>query len=188
MSTQRVAAAVICALLIVIIVSGLWLWRRLVTTLAPQLPSTSTATATMPPGLTPTPLRAPPGYRLAGVAVGEPESFAVIEAPSGTHALYHLDADVPGLGKLVRIEAERVLVQSETGEFEMWLAPAATATATPVRSPLRRSPTGPAPAGRTPTMRTRAAPGATAPLATAPPAAGRAPGSTPSVSPGPPVS
>ncbi len=188
MSAQRVAAAVIWTLLLLIILSGLWLWRRLVNTLAPQLPSTPAATATTPPALTPTALRAPPGYRLAGVAVGEPDSFAVIEAPSGAHALYHLDADVPGLGKLVRIEAERVLVQSERGEFEMWLAPAATVTATPVRSPLKRSPTGPAPAGRTPTMRTRVAPGATAPVATAAPAAGRAPGSTPSAAPGPPVS
>lgn len=181
MSTQRIALAAICALLLVTILSGLWLWRRLVTTLAPQLPSTATATAS--PVLTPTPLRAPPGYRLAGVAVGEPDSFAVIEAPNGSHTLYHLDADVPGLGKLVRIEAERVLVQSGAGEFEMWLAPAATPTPTPVRSPIRRSPTGRAPAGRTPTMQTRVAP-----VATAPPAAGRAPGSTPSASPGPPVS
>jgi len=171
MSTRLLGVIMTFTLLIVTLLSGLWLWKRLVTTLAPQLPSTPTASATAPAVPTPTPLRAPPGYRLAGVAVGEPDSFAVIEAPNGSHTLYHLDAEVPGLGKLVRIEAERVLVQSERGEFEMWLAPAATATPMPVRSPLRRTPTGRTPTGRTPTMRTPAAP----PVATAPPAAGRAP-------------
>ena len=185
MSARQLALVVICALLIVIILSGLWVWRRLVSTLAPQPPSAPTATATALPPPTPTPPRAPPGYRLAGVALGEPDSFAVIEAPDGTHALYQLGAEMPGLGKLLRIEAERVLVQSGTGEFEMWLAPAATAT--PTRSPLTRpgrTPTRTILKGRTPTLPTQVAPQAVQPS----PAADKVPLSTPSAAPGPPVS
>jgi hypothetical protein len=114
------------------------------------------ATATMPPPRTATPAETatptagqPPGYRLAGVAVGEPESFVVIESPNGSANLYRLHDDVSGLGELVRIEAERVVVRGTAAQFELLLTPAATATAAPAGTPKPRSPT------RTPPLRPR---------------------------------
>jgi hypothetical protein len=135
----------ILLLLVLVAVSGLWLWGRLVQGGAPS----RVATATMPPariatstgGGTPTPVQAPPGYRLAGVAVGEPESFAAIEAPNGSANLYRLHDDVPGLGELVRIEAERVVVRGAAAQFDLWLKPAATATLAPARTPRPGAPT-----------------------------------------------
>ena len=140
------AVLLILLSLVLVAVSGFWLWGRLIPGGAPS----PVATATMPPartatwavGGTPTPLRPPPGYRLAGVAVGEPESFAVIEAPNGSNNLYRLHDDVPGLGELVRIAAEQVVIRGAAGQFDLWLAPAATATPIPARTPKPRAPTG----------------------------------------------
>lgn len=110
----------------------------------------ATPTPTVPestPTPTATPLQAPPGYRLAGVAVGNIESYAVIEAPGGGGVLYRLNATVPGLGRLVRIEPERVVVGADVGEFELWIGPApsptpgpaaTTGALTPLRSGLPR--------------------------------------------------
>jgi hypothetical protein len=148
---QPRAVLLILLLLILVAVSGFWLWGRLTEGGAPS----RVATATMPPRTptvaeTATPTAAPPpGYRLAGVAVGEPESFVVIEAPNGSTNLYRLHDDVPGLGELVRIEAERIVVRGAAAQFELWLTPAATATAAPAGTPKARSPT------RTPLLRPR---------------------------------
>jgi hypothetical protein len=149
-------------LLIFVAVSGFWLWGRLIEGGVPS----PVATATMPPariaslaaGGTPTPVQPPPGYRLAGVAVGEPESFAVIEAPNGFTGLYRLHDEAPGLGELIRIEAERVVIRGAAGQFDLWLAPAATATPAPVptakpHSPTRRLPLRPQSGGTTPAPR-----------------------------------
>lgn len=107
------------------------LWR-LADVPAVRTAATPTATEAPPTATpTPTPLRAPAGYRLAGVAVGDLESYAVIETPGGTSVLYRLGAAVPGLGRLVRIEPERVVVAAEAGEFELWIAPAPTPTGGP---------------------------------------------------------
>jgi hypothetical protein len=133
-------------LLAIVGVSGFWLWHRLVRSVL--VPSPVTATATMAPGMrttagitaagTPTP---PAGYRLAGVALGEPQSFAVVEAPNGATGLYHLNDEITGLGQLIRIEAERVVVRGETEQFELWLSPAATATPTVPRAAKPPTPT-----------------------------------------------
>ena len=134
-------------LLAVVGMSGFWLWNRLVRTAL--LPSPVAATATMAPLMRVTagataaetpPPRSPAGYRLAGVAVGEPESFAVVEAPNGATALYRLNDEVVGLWQLIRIDAERVVVRGEAGQFELWLSPAATATPT-VPRPVKATPT-----------------------------------------------
>lgn len=144
MQSQR-SMLILILLLVLMVASGFWLWGRLVgretspsggTSESPRPTPTATPTTAVP-----TAVQAPPGYRLAGVAVGEPDSFAVVEAPNGTHTLYRADAEVPGLGRLVRIEAERVVVQGAAGQFEMWLTPAATPTPTIARSPARRTPT-----------------------------------------------
>jgi hypothetical protein len=152
---------IVVVLLMLVVLSGVWLWRRWVATPPPPVPAQPSATLTPTVEPTSTPLGPPPGYRLAGVAVGEPDSFAVLEAPNGTNTLYRRNAEVPGLGRLVRIEAERVVFETAEGQFELWLAPAATATPGPVQAPTRP----------------RATPTRRLPLRS--PAAGTARGSTP---------
>jgi hypothetical protein len=154
-------AVLLILLLLILFVSGFWLWGRLTEGGTPS----RVATTTMPPPGTATPAETatptagppPPGYRLAGVAVGEPESFVVIEAPNGSANLYRLHEDVPGLGELVRIEAERVFVRGAAAEFDLWLTPAATVTAAPASTPKPRSPR------QTPLLRPRAGGTAAAP-------------------------
>jgi len=134
MALSRVIVAV---LLMLVVLSGVWLWRRLAAVPPPPVQPQPSATLTPTVEPTSTPLGPPPGYRLAGVAVGEPDSFAVLEAPNGANTLYRLNADVPGLGRVIHIEAERVVFETAEGQFELWLAPAATATPGPVQTPAR---------------------------------------------------
>lgn len=140
------AVLLILVLLVVVVASGFWLGNRVLQTPAPTpatpAPVSPRAAAAAPARGTPTVGQAPAGYRLAGVAVGEPDSFAVIEAPNESTNLYRVNEEVEGLGRLVRIDAEHVLILGATGEFDLWLAPAATATAAPTRTP-KRSPTPP---------------------------------------------
>jgi hypothetical protein len=156
--------AVLLTLLLLILVaaSGFWLWGRLIEGGAPSPVATATLaparTATVVAVGTPTPVQPPPGYRLAGVAVGEPESFAVIEAPNGVNTLYRLHDEAPGLGELIRIEAEHVVIRGAAGDFDLWLAPAPTATPAPVRTakprlPTRKLPRRPQSGGTTPVPR-----------------------------------
>jgi hypothetical protein len=174
MAAQRlVVAALMLLVLVLILVSGYWLWGRFQDLAPPPLilpTPAETATCTVTPLATV--VKAPPGYRLAGVAVGEPESFAVVEPPEGPHGLYRVGDDVPGLGRLVQIEAERIVVQGEAGQFVMWLMPAPTVT--PGRRPSAAGTVSPG--QRTPAPTTRPQPAA--------PAAGTAPESTPSSVPG----
>ena len=175
--SQRAAVALMLLLLTLMLASGYWLWGRL-QDLQPASSAQPTPAETATQTVTPeaTVVKAPPGYRLAGVAVGEPESFAVVEASSGSSALYRVGDDVPGLGRLLRIEAERVLVQNENGQFELWLSPAPTAT--PGHSPTPGGNAAPA----------RRTPGPTTGRQPAGPGAGTIPGSAPSGAPGPPAS
>ena len=143
------ARLIIVVLLALMLLSGIWLWRRLAATPPPPMLGRPSATLTPTAEATPTPLAAPPGYRLAGVAVGEPDSFVVVESPNGAHTLYRVNAEVPGLGRVVRIDAEHVVVESPEGQFEMWLAPAPTDTPTPIRTVVRTSARTPG----TPTVR-----------------------------------
>ena len=158
--SQRLALALMFAVLAVVLVSGYWLWGRL-RDLEPATPLVPTPLQTVMPTVTPLPTvvvaKLPPGYRLAGVAVGEPESFAVVEAPSGSHGLYRLGEDVPGLGRVLRIEAEHIVVQTDAGQFDLWLTPAPTVTAgrvPPVTATLaHRTPVAPTSTGRPPAER-----------------------------------
>lgn len=179
MGSQRLALALMLLLLALMLASGYWLWGRL-QDLEPAHPTVGvpTATATITATPEPTVLKAPPGYRLAGVAVGEPESFAVVETPAGASALYRVGDDVPGLGRLLHIEAERVVVQSDRGEFELWLTPAPTATARRNQAVVDTPAAPRTPA--TPPPKTRRRPAA--------PAADTAPESTPSAVPDRPAS
>jgi Type II secretion system protein C len=127
--SQRLAVGLMLVVLALMLASGYWLWGRL-QDLAPPAPAAPTPTVAATRTVTPVPtiVTAPPGYRLAGVAVGEPDSFAVVESSAGSSALYRVGDDVPGLGRLMHIEAERVVLQTEGGQFELWLTPASTAT------------------------------------------------------------
>ena len=170
MSSQRLAFGLILLLLALTLTSAYWLWGRL-QDLAPAPPTVPAPTETARRTATPVPttVKVPPGYRLAGVAVGEPESFAVVEASSGTSALYRVGEDVPGLGRLMRIEAERIVIQNEAGQFELWLTPAATATPRPSSTAAGATPAAsPSTTGRQPAALD----------------AGTTPGSTPSGGPG----
>jgi len=116
---------------------AVWIWSN--AGRAPA-PIANTATPTPVPQLatpTPTPPLAPPGYRLAGVAVGGATSYAAIEPPGGNTNLYRRNEEVPGLGRIVRIEGDRVIIRTASGDFEMWVAPAPTPTFSPTR---RRAP------------------------------------------------
>jgi hypothetical protein len=163
MQRQRLVFGLL--LLLLVAMSGMWLWRRL-TAPVPAHPVSATPARTGPTATalpSETPLQAPPGYRLAGVALGEPDSFAVIEAPNGSHVLYHLDADVPGLGRLIRIESERVVIETAAGRFDLWLTPAATVKPTrdrtaAVRTPMARLTPRPARGGTASGSRSSAVP------------------------------
>jgi hypothetical protein len=142
--TPRATLGLTLLLLAIVLTSGWWLWTRLASSVAPGKPAAQTAArAPSPaaPAIAPAGTPGPAGFRLAGVALGEPDSFAVVETPNGATALYRLHDQVAGLGELVRIDAERVLVRSAHGQFELWLSPAATATPTAVPMPTPHTPT-----------------------------------------------
>ena len=116
--------------LIVLLVLGTAVW--LLWTTRPQTPSehaptqtpaAEAAAATAPPSSEPA-----TGYRLAGLAVGDPESFAAIELPDGTSHLYRVDSEVPGLGRVVAITNAGADIEGEHGTFTLKLKPAATPT------------------------------------------------------------
>ena len=170
MTSQRLAWLAACVLLLLILLSGLWLSQRLLSNLyAPPPAAGPTAAPTLiPPTASPTAVQAPRGYRLAGTALSGTDPFAVIEAPDGTHRLYRLNDEVPELGKLIRIDAERAVIATASGRFTLWVAPAATLTRTHTRRPMTPTPKQ--------TPRRTVAP------------AGTTVGSTPSVGPGRPAS
>jgi len=140
-AAQRISLGLL--LLALLLLGGLSVWLRWAATRwSPAAAPTATAGVVAPSTPTATPVHAPPGYRLAGVATGNAESFVAIEAPDGSHTLYPLDAAVPGLGTVVRIDDDRVVVRGPAGEFELAVAPAPTPTPTRVRTATRRpSPT-----------------------------------------------
>lgn len=152
MAPRRLAFGVLLLLVALMLASGVWRWGRTVRPAPehPEVSPTETATAAVTAGVSPAPLQPPPGFRLAGVAVGTLESFAVVEAPHGAHALYRVGNDVPGLGRIVRINAECVIVQGASGQFELWLAPASTPTS-PRTTPRRLVTTRPSPRAATTT-------------------------------------
>ena len=168
MQSPRLTIVMLVVLLAVVVLSGWLLARRLMDTLPQTTVDTATPTPLAAPTPTATAFRAPPGYRLAGVAAHNKQPYAVIEAPDGAHALYRLNDDVPGLGRLSRIGAERVLITSEKGELTLWVAPAATASPTHTRR------------AATPTPKVTPRPTLAA--------GGTAPGSSPSTAPGRPAS
>jgi hypothetical protein len=77
------------------------------------------------------PARTKSGYRLAGTVVGD-ASYAVVEQPDGTNDLYRPGQTVPGLGRLIELEANRATFEGSDGRYELELVPASTPTVTPL--------------------------------------------------------
>jgi hypothetical protein len=122
---QRVLPLIVLALLGVAV---WWLWTTRPRPGEEAQPATPTA-AVAPPTAPAASAAAPAGFRLAGVAVGDPESFAVIELPNGSSRLYRIDSEVPGLGRLVGITQTGAEIEGEGGKITLRLKPAATPTA-----------------------------------------------------------
>jgi hypothetical protein len=127
------SAITLAAVALAVVLVGLWLLFP-----GPAEESSSRPTAT--PSPTPTVATAaspaatpgpPAGYRLAGVAGGDERSFVAVELPDGSTELFRLGADVPGLGRLVRIEEKRATFEGADGAFSMQVGPKPTPTGLP---------------------------------------------------------
>ncbi len=131
--------AVTIGLLLLLFVAGFagaWLWMRLrhieaqrAAVPTPAAVPTAPPSPTVPSAAAAEPAATPPtGYRLAGVALGAPNSFAVVEDPLGKSGLYRVGDPIDGLGRLRTIEVRRVVVDGTDGVVELQLAPAPTVT------------------------------------------------------------
>jgi len=135
---KRLAVAVGLLLLFLAGFAGAWLWMRLhhieaQRAAVPTPPTIPTArpSPTVPSAADAEPVAPPPeGYRLAGVALGTPSSFAVVEDPLGKSGLYRVGDPIDGLGRLRTIEAHRVVVDGTDGAVELQLAAAPAPTVT----------------------------------------------------------
>jgi hypothetical protein len=133
---------------------GLWALIRG----TPQTPPAAVATGTPTPSPPAAPRAAAPtplAHRLAGTVIGDVQ-YAIIEHTDGTTELYRPGDEVPGLGRLVAIDARAAHFERDGGRLRLAIVPAATATPT-----ASRAPTGAA-AHRTLTPRPPAAPARTA--------------------------
>ena len=124
---QRAGLPLLVLLVLGIAVWGLWATRSQ----SPESPVPAPTSAAAPAAeatSASTTVEAPPGFRLAGLAVGDPTSFAAIELPAGSSHLYRVDSDVPGLGRVVAITNAGADIEGEHGTFTLKLRPAATPT------------------------------------------------------------
>ena len=91
---QRVVLWILLAFLLGM--AGVFLWRRAERQSAPApTPAPTLTPSPAPPTSTPTAVAAPPGYRLAGTAMGGPTAYAAIEAPGGNMSLYKRNTEIP---------------------------------------------------------------------------------------------
>ena len=104
-------------------------------------PATQTPTVTPTP-TTPSRSPTPVLHRLAGVARGRVE-YAAVEGPDGTSQLYRLGDEVPGLGRLARVDRNSATINGPSGEIRLRVAPAPTASVTPTRRATWTAPAGP---------------------------------------------
>jgi len=135
---KRLAIVVGLLLLFLAGFAGALLWQRLrhIEAQRAALPTPTTVpvvqpSPTVPVEATAEPAATPPtGFRLAGVALGAPHSFAVVEDPLGKSGLYRAGDPIDGLGRLRTIEAQRVVVDAPDGVVELRLAAAPPPTVT----------------------------------------------------------
>lgn len=151
MKAERAIPAILIGCLVLVFALGLWiLGRSQPPKRRPAAPARVTAAADAT--LVPTAgraVRTASGvrHRLAGTVVGDAR-YAVIEGPRGESDLYRPGQTVPGLGRLVEVDADRATFDGEDGRVELRLA--AAPTLTPAPSPLATlapsgSPNPPAP-------------------------------------------
>lgn len=132
MNADRAIALVLAVSVGTVLLLGVWLLRRAHRPAEPPATVETASTAT-PTTQTPTAAvaAAPPpaaiGYRLAGTVVGD-MSYAIIEDPRGGNQLYRPGQTIPGLGKLLAVEADGATMAGGTGTFVLRLEPAPTAT------------------------------------------------------------
>jgi len=145
MNPDRAIGAILAASLALVLGIGAWvIWRAHHPTAPPPTPTaspsatpTETATAT-PSGVIPAAAR---GYRLAGTVVGD-VTYAIIETPQGGSELLRPGQVLHGVGQLLTIDENHVVIDGSDGHFEMQLASAPTATPTlPLATPSPAPPT-----------------------------------------------
>ena len=139
------SVVILCVVVAAIVV---WLWFTR-TRSAPAPIATPTAESHPSPATTgaasPTPLR----FRLAGVAASGDDSYAVLEDPDGTTALYRAGDNVSGLGRIAGIDPQEVLIDADNGPLTLRLQPApspsagSTASRVPSGPPASPSPSSP---------------------------------------------
>lgn len=132
MNTRISLLPILAALALILLL--FWILMR-DTGVQPTSPApTPTLEATGPPEQSTPPPQSPAatksGYRLAGTVVGD-ALYAVIERPDGTNDLYRPGENVPGLGRLVDVGADRATFEGSEGRIELHLVPASTPTVTP---------------------------------------------------------
>jgi hypothetical protein len=121
---QRAALPLLVLVVLAFTVWLLWTTRPQTQSQPAPTPVPDVAAADTPAAAS----EAPPGFRLAGLAVGDPQSYAAIELPDGSSHLYRVDSDVPGLGRVVAITNAGAAIEGEHGKFTLKLKPAATPT------------------------------------------------------------
>jgi hypothetical protein len=142
MSTRAIFAVLVTCLVAVLLL-GLWLRRHSEPQAPVEVPPTVATVASPRPtetAGTPT-VSAASGsrrHRLAGTVVGD-VSYAVIEGPDGTSALYRPGETVPGLGRIVDIGPDRVTIEGDHGRVDLQLAAAPTPTPAPPSPEPRES-------------------------------------------------
>jgi len=127
---QRVVLPVVLA---AALLTGAWLlWSRAARLPQPAAQPSPTATSSpdrSEPSPTAEPVHSGGDFRLSGTAVGDPTSYAAIEAPDGTSRLYRDGETVAGLGRIAAVHTDRVIVVDPAGEsLVLRLKPAPTPT------------------------------------------------------------
>jgi len=140
MNPDRAIALILAVSLAVVLLIGGWLVRRAHRAAEPTPPAPIAAVTAMPPApptATPGEGKVPDtarGYRLAGTVVGD-LSYAILEDPNGSNQLYRPGQTVPGVGRLVGIEEDRIVLAGDDGTFALPLASEPTATWTAPSTP-----------------------------------------------------
>ena len=135
---QRLGTFVAGMLTALAIMVGLWLSQRMSERIAPSVAGVTPLPSLTPQSTvtaSPTAVSAPAGFRLAGVAVNADQLYAVIEQPGGSHGLYRQNDEIEGLGRLLHVGGDRVVITTSSGDITLWVAPAASPTPTITRRP-----------------------------------------------------
>jgi hypothetical protein len=146
MNPDRAIGLVLSCSVGAVLALGSWLLWRAHHAPPPPPPATPTPTVTGTATPTETPTlalpRAAAGYRLAGTVVGD-VAYAVIESPGGRSELVRAGQIVKGLGQLMAIEEERVVIAGTEGDFALTVRAAPTASPAPPATPTTAAPEPP---------------------------------------------